>query len=139
MQKQSQRLMIADAMRSESDMHQIQISNNWILAHAKTTNTCSCKNNKHLLICKNPYATGGGGFGATPFSSSGSRGGGQKKALLAAEVDRLDKIARKYERGDIAKVDWLDGLVFQEIENIKQVRVFEYSMPRDKTEIFYQL
>ena len=41
---------------------------------------------------------------------------------LAAEVDRLDKIARKYERGDIAKVDWLDGLVFQEIENIKQVR-----------------
>ena len=38
------------------------------------------------------------------------------------EVDRLDKIIRKYERGDLPKVDWLDELVFKEIANTKQVR-----------------
>ncbi|KAI8800253.1 kinase-like domain-containing protein [Cladochytrium replicatum] len=36
------------------------------------------------------------------------------------EMDRLEKVMRKYERGDIPKVDWLDHLAFREIEKINK-------------------
>ncbi|KAJ3291967.1 Phosphatidylinositol (PI) 3-kinase [Borealophlyctis nickersoniae] len=35
-------------------------------------------------------------------------------------MDRLEKLMRKYERGDMARVDWLDHLVFREIEKINK-------------------
>ncbi|KAJ3041544.1 Phosphatidylinositol (PI) 3-kinase [Rhizophlyctis rosea] len=38
-------------------------------------------------------------------------------------MDRLEKLMRKYERGDIPRVDWLDHLVFREIEKINKVGV----------------
>jgi phosphatidylinositol 3-kinase len=39
------------------------------------------------------------------------------------EIDRLNRLIAKYERGDIGKISWLDPLVFGEIERIKEVRI----------------
>lgn len=44
-------------------------------------------------------------------------------------VDRFDKLLRKYDRGDIPKCDWLDALVFKEIDKIKQVKSTTTSNP----------
>jgi len=36
------------------------------------------------------------------------------------EMDRLEKLIRKYERGGLNEVEWLDKMVFREIEKIHQ-------------------
>ncbi|KAJ3327007.1 Phosphatidylinositol (PI) 3-kinase [Blyttiomyces sp. JEL0837] len=41
------------------------------------------------------------------------------------EMDRLERLMRKYERGDFPRVDWMDHLVFREIEGIYK----EYAIP----------
>ncbi|KAI8918613.1 kinase-like domain-containing protein [Powellomyces hirtus] len=43
------------------------------------------------------------------------------KVDSASEMDRLEKLMRKYERGDMARVDWLDQLSFREIERINKL------------------
>ena len=35
-------------------------------------------------------------------------------------MDRLEKLMRKYERGDLDREEWLDRLVFREIEKINK-------------------
>ncbi|RKO89018.1 phosphoinositide 3-kinase family, accessory domain-containing protein, partial [Blyttiomyces helicus] len=37
-----------------------------------------------------------------------------------SEMDRLEKLMRKYERGDIPRIDWIDHLAFREIEKINK-------------------
>ncbi|KAI9359230.1 kinase-like domain-containing protein [Zopfochytrium polystomum] len=38
----------------------------------------------------------------------------------SSEMDRLERIMRQYERGDLPRVDWMDYLVFREIESINK-------------------
>jgi hypothetical protein len=39
----------------------------------------------------------------------------------------MQKLIRKYDRGDIKHNDWLDALAFDEIEKIRQVIYFLYN------------
>ncbi|KAJ3348201.1 Phosphatidylinositol (PI) 3-kinase [Kappamyces sp. JEL0680] len=43
-----------------------------------------------------------------------------KVSGTAGELDRLEKLMRKYERGDIPKTDWLDALSFKEFARVKR-------------------
>lgn len=36
------------------------------------------------------------------------------------ELERLEKLVNKYERGQIQRVDWLDRLAFKAMEKIKE-------------------
>ena len=36
------------------------------------------------------------------------------------EVERLEKLLNKYERGQLRHIDWLDRLAFKSIEKIKE-------------------
>jgi len=45
------------------------------------------------------------------------------KVGLRDEMGRLEKLVRKHERGDIARLDWLDKLAFRQIEKIHKVRL----------------
>jgi phosphatidylinositol 3-kinase len=36
-------------------------------------------------------------------------------------MDRLEKLVKKHDAGDIQPVDWLDSLAFRQIERIHQV------------------
>lgn len=36
------------------------------------------------------------------------------------EVERLEKLANKYERGQLRHVEWLDRLAFKAIEQVKE-------------------
>ncbi|KAJ3023312.1 Phosphatidylinositol (PI) 3-kinase [Thoreauomyces humboldtii] len=47
------------------------------------------------------------------------------KVESASEMDRLEKLMRKYERGDMARVDWLDQLTFREIERINRTETVQ--------------
>ncbi|KAJ3092312.1 Phosphatidylinositol (PI) 3-kinase [Quaeritorhiza haematococci] len=38
----------------------------------------------------------------------------------SSDMDRLEKLMRKYDRGDIVHVDWMDHLAFREIEKINK-------------------
>ncbi|KAJ3180966.1 Phosphatidylinositol (PI) 3-kinase [Geranomyces variabilis] len=42
-----------------------------------------------------------------------------------SEMDRLEKLMRKYERGDMARVEWLDQLTFREIEKVNKTETLE--------------
>ncbi|KAJ3163607.1 Phosphatidylinositol (PI) 3-kinase [Geranomyces michiganensis] len=42
-----------------------------------------------------------------------------------SEMDRLEKLMRKYERGDMARVEWLDQLSFREIEKVNKTETLE--------------
>lgn len=37
------------------------------------------------------------------------------------ELERLEKLVNKYERGQIQRVDWLDRLAFKSMERIKEL------------------
>lgn len=39
------------------------------------------------------------------------------------EMDRLEKLIKKHEAGDLVQVDWLDNLVFRKIEQINRARI----------------
>ncbi|TPX63239.1 hypothetical protein SpCBS45565_g06771 [Spizellomyces sp. 'palustris'] len=43
------------------------------------------------------------------------------KVDTASDMDRLEKLMRRYERGDMTRVDWLDRLAFREIERINKM------------------
>lgn len=40
------------------------------------------------------------------------------------ELDRLEKLVKKHDAGDIQTVDWLDSLAFRQIERIHQASDF---------------
>ncbi|KAI8822578.1 kinase-like domain-containing protein [Fimicolochytrium jonesii] len=41
-------------------------------------------------------------------------------AVHEGDMDRIEKLMRKYERGDMTRLDWLDHLTFREIESINK-------------------
>ncbi|KAI8895707.1 kinase-like domain-containing protein [Globomyces pollinis-pini] len=41
------------------------------------------------------------------------------KISTQSDLDRLEKFMRKYDRGDLQKVDWLDELAFKQLESIR--------------------
>jgi len=43
-----------------------------------------------------------------------------------SQLNKLDKITKKYNRGEIAHIDWLDTLSFQKIEEMKQMNIAEW-------------
>ncbi|KAJ3188349.1 Phosphatidylinositol (PI) 3-kinase [Gaertneriomyces sp. JEL0708] len=43
------------------------------------------------------------------------------KVVSDHDMDRLEKLMRKYEAGDLQRMEWLDRLVFREIENINKM------------------
>ena len=44
------------------------------------------------------------------------------------ESGRLEKLIKKYDRGDLPKSDWLDTLVFRKMGEIHKVRVLDSSV-----------
>eukprot|EP01117_Protostelium_nocturnum_P005327 TRINITY_DN1939_c0_g1_i4.p1 TRINITY_DN1939_c0_g1~~TRINITY_DN1939_c0_g1_i4.p1 ORF type:complete len:705 (-),score=270.95 TRINITY_DN1939_c0_g1_i4:499-2613(-) len=42
------------------------------------------------------------------------------KSNVKSELDRLEKIVKKYKRGEIAHVEWLDNILFQKIETLRK-------------------
>jgi phosphatidylinositol 3-kinase len=47
------------------------------------------------------------------------------------EMDRLEKLVKKHDAGDIQPVDWLDSLAFRQIERIHQVGSESRTMETD--------
>lgn len=47
------------------------------------------------------------------------------KVGLKDEMGRLEKLVRRHERGDIARLDWLDKLAFRQIEKIHKVSALD--------------
>lgn len=43
------------------------------------------------------------------------------KTKAQSELDRIEKVIKRYDRGQIPRLDWLDKVTFKEIENLKQV------------------
>ncbi|KAJ3342264.1 Phosphatidylinositol (PI) 3-kinase [Gonapodya sp. JEL0774] len=66
------------------------------------------KTGKHKLLIWTSKAADGRVESSTPGYASGQPG----------EMNRIEKLMRKYERGDVQKLDWLDNLAFREIEKI---------------------
>ncbi|KAJ1979850.1 Phosphatidylinositol (PI) 3-kinase [Dimargaris verticillata] len=71
---------------------------------------------------------------ADPLSPTQTPG---KKGHTATEMDRLEKLMKKHENGDLPRLDWLDKLAFREIERVHQheaqctTRLFLYvELPR---------
>ncbi|RKP35330.1 kinase-like domain-containing protein [Dimargaris cristalligena] len=54
---------------------------------------------------------------ADPLSPTQTPG----KTGTKTEMDRLEKLIKKHENGDLARLDWLDKLAFREIEKIHQI------------------
>ena len=44
------------------------------------------------------------------------------------ESGRLEKLIKKYDRGDLPKSDWLDTLVFRKMGEIHKVRALDSSV-----------
>lgn len=56
------------------------------------------------------------------------------KIGLKDEMGRLEKLVKRHERGDIARLDWLDKLAFRQIERIHKV-----GNCARKSEVFWEL
>lgn len=58
---------------------------------------------------------------STPSKLNNGSGNRSSREPVGDEIDRLNRLMNKYERGDIVKVNWLDPLIFKEIDDIKEV------------------
>lgn len=76
-------------------------------------NKCTLKKGKQRLYLWKGVRADGSAESETP-----------SKVGLKDEMGRLEKLVKKHERGDIARLDWLDKLAFRQIEKIHKVRFF---------------
>ncbi|GAA5999651.1 phosphatidylinositol 3-kinase VPS34 [Rhodotorula paludigena] len=70
-------------------------------------NKCTLKKGKQRLYLWKGVRADGSAESETP-----------SKVGLKDEMGRLEKLVKKHERGDIARLDWLDKLAFRQIEKI---------------------
>ncbi|KXS19899.1 phosphatidylinositol 3-kinase [Gonapodya prolifera JEL478] len=71
------------------------------------------KTGKHKLL----VSTGKKADGRVESTTPGYVSGEDK------EMDRIGKLMRRYERGDVQRLDWLDNLAFREIEKVNAKEV----------------
>lgn len=83
---------------------------------------------KHRLLLWSGIEADGSVESTTPSKIPGS----------TDEMGRLEKLVKKYERGDLAKSEWLDKLIFRKMEEIHAVRRL-YLSPLPITNLIHRL
>ena len=83
---------------------------------------CTLRRGKHRLLLWPNIEADGSVESTTP-----------SKLPVRDEMGRLEKLVKKYERGDLPKSDWLDKLAFRKMAEVHAVRKVDWRREDDLT------